>query len=296
MKELRVLLILVSALFVVGGLMLVLAHYVTGDSLGHHLLRDVGIALLISALVTVAYEAYARTRFDLAKIESLLDTVYGSDVPAGIWNNIKETLLKREVLRRNSVLHVRIRRDAEAGPNNVVLEVDLAYDVLNLLPKNRQYVVVHGLDEHIVATRLPRFIEASIGDEDELIPDQPTWTNTTGNISIETGRLRLTTQLSAAKDAVLVPIRVRRNEVRSCPGSYYLIMSEITDGMTIYLDECAADVKVSIYIYPAGTEVDLNQHRVAITDAPLLPGHCIEFKIANDDAAKQPVPAPLPVS
>src|SRR2546429_9179482 len=101
---LRILLLLVILLFIVGVILLIVAHYNSHHALIHAISRDIGIAFLISALVTIAYEAYARTRFDLAKIESLLDTVYGSGVPAGIWESIKETLLKREVIRRNSIL------------------------------------------------------------------------------------------------------------------------------------------------------------------------------------------------
>src|SRR5262245_51316311 len=144
-KEWKFLALVVVVLFLIGVTLIVLASYNIEHHLTHDLLRDLGIAFIISALVTIAYETYARSRFDLAKIETLLDTVYGSGVPPRIWNSIKEKLLSRKVLRRESVLHLRVLRDPELEPDKVLLEIDLAYDLVNLIPKEEKYEVVHGL-------------------------------------------------------------------------------------------------------------------------------------------------------
>src|ERR1051325_11634600 len=98
---LRALASVVVGLIIVGLALLVVSKNYGETELRHHLIRDFGIACLISALVTVAYEAYVRYRFDIAKIDTLLNTVYGSSIPLSVWTDIKEKLLRRPVLRRD---------------------------------------------------------------------------------------------------------------------------------------------------------------------------------------------------
>jgi hypothetical protein len=280
-SELKFLILLVSLLIVVGGSLLVVAYRADHDSMSHHLSRDIGLAFLISALVTIAYETYARSRFDLAKIESLLETVYGSGVPAGIWQSIKENLLKRKVIRLNPMLHVSVSRDPSIGEDGVLMDLDLTYDLVNLLKRENRYTVVHGLDEHIAAAQLPRFIEASIADHSESIDGQDPWVSSNGDMTVESGRLALTVNLGSAGEDGIVRVRVRRQEYRVCPGSYYLIMSDITQGMTVFLRECAPDVDVTVFVYPTAREINLTTNHIAMINEPLLPGHCLEFKLRH---------------
>ncbi len=280
-KEWKFLVLTVVLLFFIGVALLVFASYNREHHLTHDVIRDLGIAFIISALVTIAYEIYARSRFDLAKIETLLDTVYGSGVPAEIWDSIKEKLLSRRVLRRNCVLHVRVLHDPSINRGDVVLELDFAYDLISLLPKEQNYEVVHGLDEHIAAAHLPHFIEASIADDSETIAGADPWRSENDDMWVENGRLHLNVALPSAKENVLVPVRITRHEFRWCPGSYYLIMSEITEGFRVYLDECAADVNVTLFLYPAALEIDLTAAHIGIINEPLLPGHCLEFKLTT---------------
>jgi hypothetical protein len=291
MKEWKFLGLVVALLFIVGVALLVLASYNREHQLTHDILRDLGIAFIISALVTLAYEIYARTRFDLAKIETLLDTVYGSGIPPRIWDSIKDTLLSRRVLRQDSVLHLRVERDPSVGTGNVVLELDLSYDLLNLLPKEHTYEVVHGLDEHIATAHLPHFLEASVGECSDTIGGSDPWQSKKCDMSVEKGRLLLRVPLPAAKENTAVPVRITRHEFRWCPGSYYLIMSEITDRFRVYLDECAEDVNVTLFLYPAALQVDLTANHIAIINEPLLPGYCLEFKLTTRSVAKDAPPA-----
>lgn len=287
---LKVLVLLVVLLFIVGVILLVVAHYNSQHALTHDISRDIGIAFLISALVTLAYEAYARTRFDLEKIESLLDTLYGSGLPAGIWESIKETLLKRELIRRNSVLDVRVLRDPSVGEDNVVLDIDLTYDLANLLSKDKVYTVLHGLDEHIAAAKLPRFIGASIGNRYETITNNMSWQTKDGVMTVHNGRLSLTVDLPAASEKGAIPLTIKRQEVRSCPGSYYLIMTELTEGFRINLRDGADDVNVTVALRPSERVIDLTKKRIEIINEPLLPGHCLEFKLTVQPTS-QPQPA-----
>ncbi|HEV8431069.1 MAG TPA: hypothetical protein VGQ41_24410 [Pyrinomonadaceae bacterium] len=294
-KEWKTLLLWVVPLFVIGIGAIVAAPFTDKDSLFHHLMRDIGIALLISALVTVAYEAYARRTFDLAKIETLLDTVYGSGVPPDIWDSIKDRLLNRRVIRRNTNLHLSVLRSQTIANDEVVLGIDFAYELGNLVNKDASYEIVHGLDEHIATAQLPRFVEASIGTHSETVGGDP-WESTGGDISVKDGRLTMMVQLRPSRENVLVPIRLTREEFRTCPGSYYLIMSEITEGIKIYLDECPKDVDVTLFLYPTSQEVSLTEKHLAIIEEPLLLGHCLDFKLTPrtiPSPGTRPSPNPL---
>lgn len=265
-------------LVVIGTALLIVAHKNPQRLLLHDLSRDIGIAFIVSSLVTIAYETYARTRFDLAKISALLDTVYGSGIPPRVWERIKETLLKREVMRQNAVIHLGVLRDENIDADNLVLDVDLSYDLANLQSKAAEYLVVHGLDEHITAHNLPRFMYASIGPRSEVITDSRSWSTTDELLSVANGSLTLKVLLRPNSEDAAVPLRIRRREVRECPGSYYLIMTEVTDGVTVYLDECPADVDVEVAIRPSEAFRHLKSGDLVLVEEPLLPGHGLEFK------------------
>ena len=247
----------------------------------------------MSGLVTFAYETYARTRFDLGKISSLLETVYGSGVPPRVWESIKETLLERQLIRRNVIVRLRVMRNSKPTGKELVLEVDLAYELQNLLSKKKEFVVSHGLDEHITATDLPRFLNASIGDRTEIFEGE-SFKTSDGIMKVHNGRLDIKVTLRRFSDNAPVFLRIRRREARECPGSYYLIMTEVTERLRVYLDECADDVTVELIVRPREGERTLRQGDVKIIEEPLLPGHGLEFKFTtkstdNKNADKVPV-------
>jgi hypothetical protein len=279
---LHILILLEIVLFIVGIALIVVAHNNQHNPLLHDLTRDIGIAFLVSALVTIAYETYARTTFDLAKISSLLETVYGSGVPPRVWERIKETLLKRELIRRDAIVHLRVTQNRQTvSQDDLILDIDLEYKLQSLQSKAKDFVVSHGLDEHITNTGLPRFVYASVGSESASIDNSSSWKSQSEHMRVSNGRLDLDVHLRPFGENYLVPLRIRRQEVRECPGSYYLIMTEVTDGLKVYLDECDENVSVELIIRPTERDVRLEVGGVEIVDEPLLPGHGMEFKLTR---------------
>jgi len=275
---LTALIVVVIILGGVGVTTLAVAQNYTEDELTHHLFRDFGIACLISALVTVAYEAYVRYRFDIEKIDTLLHTVYGSSIPLEVWNSIKDTLLSRPVLRQDAIFHLRV----ESHPNQkdtVVLDVQLEYTLVRL-GGDRQYEITHYLDAHICDKQLglPCFLTASLGAEAFAInssgpwgtPQDSAWLDDKGCLTI---KLR-------PPDSMLpeTPFAVRRREVRAVPGSYFFVMTEVTTGLRIHLEECPESVEVYLSLWPPLPEVNLGATRYALFRHTFLPGHGFEFK------------------
>jgi hypothetical protein len=58
-------------------------------------------------------------------------------------------------------------------------------------------------------------------------------------------------------------------------------MTEVTDRLRVYLDECADDVAVELIVRPRDGERTLRQGEVKLIEEPLLPGHGLEFKFTT---------------
>ncbi len=244
--------------------------------------RDLGIALIVAALVTVGYESYARSRYDLDRISALLDTVYGSGVSATTWNSIKRTLLQREVSRTNMVMRLRLAPYAEADMSRLELDLDLTYDLGNLQPTERAgYLIVHELDRHITDPErtLPRFRSFSIDGKRRNLVSPGTVPSAEPSGFVNDGRLTVPVHLAPAPEGRRVRVGVRRTEFRSCPDSYFFIMTELTEGVHVYLDECPPGVRVQVRVRPTEDEIDLNEAAEFVVAEPMLPGHALEFKL-----------------
>lgn len=280
-RKSRLLLVsLVLGLLIAGVALLLLPGVRSIDDAVHELARDLGIACIISALVTASYEVYIRRRFDLERLSSLLETVYGSSVPMSVWRRVTATVLARDWLRRNVVLSLRVVRDPAIGPDKVILDLAYRYELVNLTERTLEVPVGHALDDHIAVAgaNLPRFVTVDTGSGLEHINASTGWRSANGQITLEGGRLDFTVSVPSG---AAVPIRTRRYEVRECPGSYFLLMDELIDGLTIQLDEYLPDVRVLVTIRPTMENIDLNNNLAVRDTEPLLPGHGIELKFCK---------------
>lgn len=281
-RALLTLVAIVAVLMSVGGMLFVWASATPRESAAYAVIHDFGIACLVSAFVTVSYEVYTRVRFDLERVEAILEAIYGGGVPLSVWRNIKATLLTRNKYRRNMVIRIGVEHDDRLASNEVILDVTMQYDLVNLHEDRRTEVIAHRLDEHIAneKARLPRFVEATIGDRVEDIDAAHNWASSDKAMTVSGGRFTAHVDLEPASEGVGVPVNLRRLEIRTCPGSYYIVTSEIIENVRVHLDHYQAAVDVFVTIRPSKEDVSLRRHHVVDMRGPLLPGHCIEFKLA----------------
>lgn len=256
----------------------------------HHLVRDIGIAFLVSALVTGSYEGYLRQKVDLEKLESVLRTVAGSSIPVTVWQQIQLGLLARKNIRRQMHLQVSIKRSG-AVPSLCELEYDLTYQLVSLSKEHTQsYRIEHVVDAHLATdgVQKPRFIAFAIGGKTYSIGADGKVDPADPNLAVTGDRLRYDTELAPVPDAMAsnagIKLSVKRREVRSCPGSYMLIMSELTDGVTIELVDVSPDLSISALVWPedfgAGPKAVAKGSSISVNQI-LLPGHTIELRIAT---------------
>lgn len=255
-------------------------------SIWHHVLRDVGIALFVSAAVTLLYEAYFRWLVDLHKIDTILTAVYGSHVPEAVWGNIKDTLTKRDVLRNDSELRLSVFRvDAHEW---LLLKIEHGYKLGGLWHKRREVRIEHTLDDDIkpAGGGRPRFTHVSLNDQTTTVPPDGTLAETStaaGRIAASSSKLTIHTHVESMAREDRLRVRTHREEFRRCPGLYYFVMTEIADGIDVSVADCPADIALHITVYPQGNKARLSpaeNPRVRIDDI-LLPGHCLEFKFTT---------------
>jgi hypothetical protein len=263
--------------------------HIDEHSVWHHLVRDVGIAFLVSALVTASYEGYLRQKVDLEKLESVLRTVAGSNIPGTVWQRIQLGLLARKVIRRAMRLKVAINRSQKV-PTLCELEYVFSYRLVSLSKEHSlPYRIEHVLDAHLATAGVqkPVFRSFKIGETTYGIGADGTPDNADSKLKIEGDRLEYETDLAPVADAMAtgagVSVSVTRNEVRSAPGSYMLIMSELTDEVTIELTDVSPDLAITVLVWPedfaAGGPKPLAKGESITVNHVLLPGHTIELRI-----------------
>lgn len=251
------------------------------DSIAHHLLRDIGIACFVSGTVTVLYEGYFRSRIDVTKIGSVVSAVYGSYVGETVWGSIRDTLTKRDVIRNDT--HIRLKVTAAAADGWLMLEIEQTYKLVGLSHTEKEVTVLHEVDEDIAPVdEKPRFEYVNLDAESFPIfaSSKTQYSLADGRIEVDGPTLKLKVNVQPLESARPLSIRVVRTEYRRVPGLYYLVQPELTHGLTINLDECPSTVFVDLTVRPPQQRhyvLSKALPRAMIKDI-FLPGQCLEFK------------------
>jgi hypothetical protein len=259
-------------------------------SLGYEIARDIGIAFLVAAIVTLIYEFYSRTRFDLERMEGILDTVLGSNIPPDVWEEIKNKVIQRTMIRRDVVVRLKIQHHPQSPNDWVIISLEFSYNLSGLKADPHEPKVEHGLDRHIKddSLGLPCFDWARIGDRFYEISDLQDGHSADGVIELQQGTLALDVKLDSKDKPHVIPMAVARREVRNLPGSYHLIMTELTQRITFYLDEIPNDVETEVYIRPHDENFSLRKtNRLYVFNGILLPGQGFEIQFKST-SSEQP--------
>jgi hypothetical protein len=217
----------------------------------------------------------------LDKIGGVLAAVAGSSVPNNVWEDIKKNLLSRDVIRRNVEIRLWIRTNPDLSDRHYEFDYEFSYELGSLVQRANKLEVLHGLDEHISApaAHLPRFVAICVGTASAGVGAEDPWESDDKEFRVKNGRLSFKVALEA-QGGTSVPISVRRREVRECPGSYFLVMTEVTDGLRIYLKELPEKAALSGMRRPYdGDHVITMNEPLFASNSVLLPGHAIEFRL-----------------
>lgn len=276
--SLRKLTIWLVLLGLAGGGIILLATRVDEKAVWHHLVRDVGIATIVSALVTGIYEAYLRARVDIHKISSVLSTVAGSNVPPRVWQNIQAEILSRRMIRTRAELRLWI----SAANERYVIRQELSYDLGLLASIDDDLIVRHELDVQIDSPELsvPRFESVAIGNQFYAIPATEAARWQSADQIVKTAGEELTIRIRPA-DHIDTRICVRRAELRQAPGTYHLVMTELTDGLRVNLEDAPETLKLVLYLPNRTKHVLSKANPLVVTNTVILPGHTVELQLGG---------------
>lgn len=223
---------LTAGIGVVGLVLIVFAAArLPAESIRRDIVRDLGIAFLVAAIVSVAYELNTRSLLDVERLEGVLQTVLASNVPPKVWHQVNDEILQRHVIRRNVQFRLAVRSDPTLSPGQRVLKVAIEYDLHGLSSSNSKYTLSNelgSLNLQNVAKTLPRFESVTVGNKvyegADLAKISAAGKFTVNDIDVN------------PVSEQPVHIEVVRSEVIYLPGNYDIAMSELTDGIRLHID------------------------------------------------------------
>lgn len=240
------------------------------------LLRDVGIALVVAVVVTVIYEHSTRNLEERVTMLHTIDKTMAAVMPLSVWEEVKREVLLRHRIRRNVDIEFKILRNARlsngkyitAPPGQVILWMKYGYDLYGMAEGGTYEPVQHELAYEMwnKELQIPRFESVSVirdqGKQVKLLVGEELKRFCDGQT------LRLgpdLVQLPAPQLNKPVRIVSERYELMGAPGSYNLVMPELTARVE---GSNNPTIKVSVSEIPSDLEVKLTTYYAPHTFTP----------------------------
>lgn len=261
----------------VGVVLLFLAGGIDEKLVWHHLVRDVGVAFVVASIVTIAFEVHARSRYEKESIEGVLNTVMGVNVPAEVWQEVQSVVINRDVIRELFEIRLSLLKNTLLPEGQGELFVYYGYDLYGLLPRKGQTAMNHELDYQMQnkAANLPRFDLIRVGDK--VFKNK----QLAGIVKKGVATINVKPERKGGK-----PIRIvtERHEISSMPGSYTLVMTELTLRFNLLIEELPPGIKAEVKVRANKAEAKLKQVDSSWEyDGVLLPGQSIEIKFLQEN-------------
>jgi hypothetical protein len=263
---------LVGVLILLSLPFLISALTTEGEGMFYHIVRDIGIAFLVAAIVSAVFELHARSRFHIETMRSVLDAVIGEDIGSDIWNEMKSQFIERDMIRRGFNIHLGVT-PIDSSPNLMILSIQSEYKIHNLRSRPKSNVnLSHRLDNYIRHGDIPKFEYINIGGHVHQTSEVKDGIFTTV-INLE------------PKDRNPIDANVSRKELKYIPGSYTFFMTELTKGFTLRLTDLPKGIEASVNFssHPRDdTRLEINSTLEKFKDTILLPGQGIEFRFKRE--------------
>lgn len=264
--------VLVSA---IGILWLVLATRIENHS-WKEFLRDIGMACVVAVIVTLIYEAGTRSVERRETVLKGIGTAMAVFIGENGWKDVEQEILRGKRIRRNVEIEFKISRKARlstgkyitAPPGEVILWMKYKYDLYAIDSAATSEPVQHELSYEMwnPDLEIPRFEKVTLirnnGEkEDPWEGERLARICKDGSVVLAPEILKL----PPPKMNQPVTIVSERYELMSAPGSYNLVMPELTvrpDGST------DPTIKVAVTEVPPDLEFDLNTYYAAHKFSP----------------------------
>jgi len=251
---------LLSALFVGVGFVIAsaLIREAGGNEIVLDVVRDLGIGLLVSVFVVVFIEWRAGLTLRKEIATDVLEAVYRKTVPPPIFDQIRDSTFRSDVLRCDWKLDIAVLdvaeheqlysrvRGAPGGENIYLMESTVSYRLKNLNDHSIGYLVSHGidLDIRVPGEGVPCFTEVNIGKDRFSIDQDQRRSLIDGGACMHAGlslELDGESEVLFARQAQLprsgdVDIRYKLLRAIRAPGLYVLSCATPADGISIKID------------------------------------------------------------
>lgn len=263
------------------------ARLIARESFWHEVVRDVGIAFVIAAVVSVTYETVARSRFFRDSMEAMLTEIFGNIVQPDVWREVKDHIIRHQMIREGLDIQLELMPHADATADQMVLWMRFKYDLrgLHSKPGKKRLSLRHYLDDHVKRGIFPCFDLITIGGQPQPLGQ------------IMTGEFECKVDLDYSGGEAVEIVTVRR-ELTYVPGSYYLMMTELTKGLALHLTDAPNNIQAEVNVRPHKEKVPLIENVPNDKDFKntiLLPGQGIEFRFRYKEQAPQGVAATVAV-
>lgn len=253
-------------------IILFFAYQAPKDSTLSHLLRDIGIAIVVAVIIAAIYETYARHHFEAQLMSKAINVLIADFSRDDVWEEVKKQLIEKHFIRENLRVEMSLKADEKLlHPGQMVLEMVIQYELCGLRSEPKIVEIEHYLDEHlrIKEAKLPCFEFICIGNDKDCSHE------------VTEGEFKKKVKVPA-KDKGTIEVRTRRKEVIYVPGNHCLTMTGITKGVELKLwsipNHLNLEVLYRMRPHDEAGSLEVNGMKAARFDEILLlSGQTIEF-------------------
>jgi hypothetical protein len=257
------------------------------------IMRDLAIALLISAFVTFSIERYASSRLREHITYDVLSAAYAKVVPEKIYTQVADNVFRSDVYRRNWEVHIDSSADQPFLNEGIALITSTySYDLENLNEHTISYAIPAAIDLDVPLppeSNLPCFMSFTVDDGRTSQTDQKdtkelfagplpeNHSKRAGNLTLmrDSQHLALTADVKLrARQKVTVRYKVER-AIR-VPGNYVLSATVPADGIKIIVKVAGFKLTV-VPLHPDREALSNPQDDTWQFEAGILPFQSFRF-------------------
>jgi hypothetical protein len=191
-----------------------------------------------------------------------------------VWEAMKSQFLEKKVIREHFRVGVPLLADDRVGPGQMLLKLNVEYELRGLRSEPTPTTIEHFLDWHfkIKGQELPRFNCVNIAGK--TIPRDPKYFNDKGEFTYAT---------NVSQYDLPIPVTSLREEVVYFPGTHCFVLNEITKGIEICLDEIPPNIQLFVTVRPhkdlkyKELKLDSVDQHIFARNLVLFPGQIIEL-------------------
>jgi hypothetical protein len=233
------------------------------------LLRDFGIALLLSGAIAMLIE-FRRASLDEKEAGLvLLSQVLGSQMGAEAWTELQRIIAEKRQVRRDVLLS--FEEWVPLEPNLVKAKIHYKYDAYSTTGRDEQSKVRHELDYQVRRSDAPSWVSVKIDGVDRT-PGDATYPRFEEHVTLTDKK---------------TTVEVTRWELIHVPGSWNLYLTQWTRGLTMkFVPQQPSGLEIVPVLHPR------DENKIAFDDKSrswtypdlLVPGQGLEFKFIEKRA------------